>query len=99
MRTAEQSGSRARRGWPIAAVFAVGAMAGIWQFLDTREPGYLMAATGLVMSVPHAWLNPIVWRDPMDATRKPTSPLAGWNVLRRIGFVLILCGLIWVART
>ena len=99
MQTVEQSDNRARRGWPITAVFTVGALAGIWQFVETREPGYLMAAIGFLMSVPHAWLNPIVLRDPMDTTPRPDPPLVGWNVLRRIGFVLILCGIVWVAGT
>ena len=83
----------------MATVFAVGAIAGIWQFFETRELGYLMAASGFVLSLPHAWLNPTVWRDPMDTAPKPTPTVVGWNVLRRIGSVLILCGIIWVART
>ena len=98
MQTVEQSESRARRGWPIATAMAVGALAGIWQFVETREPGYLMAAVGFVLTLPRAWLNPIVWRDPMDTTPRPAPLPDVWNTLHRIGFVLILCGIVWASR-
>ena len=98
MQTVERSESRARRGWPIAAAMAVGALAGIWQFVETREPGYLMAAVGFVLTIPRAWLTPIIWRDPMDMTPRSAARSDVWNNLHRIGFVLMLCGLVWASR-
>ena len=98
MQTVEQLGKGIRRGWPIASVLAVGAIAAIWQFVETRELGYLMAACGFCLSLPRAWLYPIIWRDPMDTTPRPNPPSDNWTILHRIGFVLILGGIIWVAR-
>ncbi|RYG94264.1 MAG: hypothetical protein EON58_16625 [Alphaproteobacteria bacterium] len=98
MQTLERSESRARRGLPIATAMAVGALAGIWQFVETREPGYLMAAVGFVLTIPRAWLTPIIWRDPMDMTSTSAARSDVWNNLHRIGFVLILCGIVWASR-
>ena len=99
MQTVEQSERRTGRGWPIAIAMAVGALAGIWQFIETHEPGYLMAAVGFAFTIPRVWFNPIVWRDPMDMTPRPTPLADVWSNLHRIGFVLMLCGIVWASRT
>ena len=95
MQTIEQSCSKPKRGWAIASLLAIGAAAAAWQFAETREPGYFVAAAGFLLSLPRVWFNPIEWRDPMDMVPRAIQRPNIWTSLHRIGFALILGGLIW----
>ena len=95
MQTIEQSGRNSRIGWVLSSLFAIGAIAALWQFIEKHEPAYLVALTGFLLSIPNALLNPIELRDPMDTAPKARPVPNTWSRLHLLGSLLVVSGIGW----
>ena len=94
MDSAKQVEGREKRGWVLTVIFALGALASASQFVATSAIGFLVAALGFTLCVPHAFLNPINWRDPLGLRRaRLAQPKSLWRKLSALGLVLVVVGL------
>ncbi len=94
MQPAKQLGTREKRGWALAVLFTLGALASASQFVATSAVGFVVAALGFSMCVPYALLNPINGSDPLGLRRtRPAQPMSLWRRLSVLGLVLVVVGL------
>ena len=93
MQPIEQSGRKSRIGLVLSSLFAAGAIAALWQFIEKHEPAYLVAMAGFLLSIPNALLNPIELRDPMDTAPKARPMPNTWSRLNLLGSLLVVIGI------
>ena len=98
MQSVEQLEKGKRRGWIRTTFLTLGLIAALFQAITGGEPKLLIAALGFLLCIPHAYQNPVVWRDPFDQVKRPPSPANIWSHLSAFGLVLVLVGLLWASR-
>ena len=98
MQSVEQLENGKRRGWIRTTFIVLGLLAALAQAIPGGEPRLLVMALGFLLCIPHAYLHPVVWRDPFDQAKRPPPPANNWSKLYAVGMVLVLVGLLWGSR-
>ena len=98
MQSVEQLEKNKRRGWIRSTFLALGLLAALTLAVTDGEPRLLIAALGFLLCIPHAYLNPVVWRDPFDQVKRQAPPASVWSKLSAVGLVLVFVGLLWASR-
>ena len=97
MQSVEQLEKGKQRGWIRTTFLVLGLLGALMQAKSGGEPKLLVAAFGFLLCIPHAYLRPLVWRDPFDQVKRPPPPANLWSQLSAIGLVFVLVGLLWAS--